>query len=88
MVGARGAGGRLRPHPPRSRLPDRLLRPTRLMASLRDLATARSGDKGDTATLGVVCRDPANYPLLADWLTAERVAAVPRSGRARAGAAV
>lgn len=45
------------------------------MASLRDLATARSGDKGDTATLGVVCRDPADYPLLAAWLTPERVAA-------------
>ncbi len=45
------------------------------MASLRDLATARSGDKGDTATLGVVCRDPADWPLLAGWLTAERVAA-------------
>lgn len=45
------------------------------MPSLRDLATARSGDKGDTATLGVVCRDPADYPLLAAWLTPERVAA-------------
>ncbi len=45
------------------------------MASLRDLATARSGDKGDTATLAVVCRDPADWPLLAGWLTADRVAA-------------
>jgi len=45
------------------------------MSTLRDFATARSGDKGDTATLGVVCRDPADYPLVAEWLTAERVAA-------------
>lgn len=47
--------------------------PTR---TLRDIAIARSGDKGNRATLSVVARDPADYPLLAALLTPERVAAV------------
>ena len=32
---------------------------------LRDIALARSGDKGNRATLSVIARDPAHYPLLA-----------------------
>ncbi|HVM42575.1 MAG TPA: hypothetical protein VMT77_03665 [Gemmatimonadales bacterium] len=39
------------------------------------LAHARSGDKGDTANVGVIARRPADYPLLARELTAARVAA-------------
>jgi hypothetical protein len=42
---------------------------------LLELAHARSGDKGDTANVGVIARRPALYPLLARELTAERVAA-------------
>jgi hypothetical protein len=42
---------------------------------LVDLAHARSGDKGDTANVGVIARRPEFYPLLARELTAERVAA-------------
>lgn len=42
---------------------------------LLDLAHARSGDKGDTANVGVIALDPAWYPLLARELTAARVAA-------------
>jgi len=42
---------------------------------LLDLAYARSGDKGDTANVGVIARRPAYYPLLVRELTAERVAA-------------
>lgn len=41
---------------------------------LQDIAIARSGDKGNRATLSVIARDPAHYPLLEHWLTAERVA--------------
>ena len=37
------------------------------------LAHARSGDKGDTANVGVIAYDPAHYPLLCEELTAERV---------------
>jgi hypothetical protein len=37
------------------------------------LAHARSGDKGDTANVGVIAYDPAHYPLLVDQLTASRV---------------
>jgi hypothetical protein len=40
---------------------------------LRDIAIARSGDKGDRATLAVIALDPAHYPLLERVLTAERV---------------
>lgn len=42
---------------------------------LQDIAIARSGDKGNRATLSVIARDPAHYPLLERLLTAERVAA-------------
>lgn len=40
---------------------------------LIDIAWAHSGDKGDSVNLGVVARDPADYPLLLRTLTAERV---------------
>jgi hypothetical protein len=40
---------------------------------LRDIAIARSGDKGNRATLSVIARDPADYPRLARILSAERV---------------
>ncbi len=41
---------------------------------LLDLAHARSGDKGDTANVGVIALKPEWYPLLARELTRERVA--------------
>jgi hypothetical protein len=40
---------------------------------LRDLATARSGDKGNHANIGVVARDAAAYEILKSRLTAIRV---------------
>jgi hypothetical protein len=43
---------------------------------VRDIAMARSGDKGNRATLSVIAIDPANYPLLERVLTAERVKAL------------
>ena len=42
---------------------------------LQDIAIARSGDKGNRATLSVIAHDLAHYPLLEQLLTAERVAA-------------
>ncbi len=39
------------------------------------LAHARSGDKGDTANVGVIAYEAEDYPLLRDALTAERVKA-------------
>ncbi|MEK7668450.1 MAG: hypothetical protein AAB409_07360 [Gemmatimonadota bacterium] len=42
---------------------------------LVELAHARSGDKGDTANVGVIARKPEYYPLLVRELTVERVAA-------------
>lgn len=42
---------------------------------LIDIAWAHSGDKGDMVNLGVVARDPIDYPLLLEHLTALRVKA-------------
>lgn len=42
---------------------------------LHDIAIARSGDKGNLATLAVIAIDPADYPRLERLLTAERVRA-------------
>ena len=40
---------------------------------VRDIALAQSGDKGNRATLSVIARDLAHYPLLERTLTAQRV---------------
>jgi hypothetical protein len=40
---------------------------------LLDLAHARSGDKGDTANVGVIALKPEWYPLIAEQLTLDRV---------------
>ena len=42
---------------------------------LREVAHARSGDKTDTSNVGVIAYDPADYDLLCDQVTAERVKA-------------
>jgi hypothetical protein len=41
---------------------------------LLDIAHARSGDKGDTANVGVIALRDEWYPILARYLTRERVA--------------
>ena len=40
---------------------------------LLDIAHARSGDKGDTANVGVIALKPEWYPVLVTYLTLERV---------------
>ena len=40
---------------------------------LQDIAIARSGDKGNLATLSVIAHDLAHYPVLEQLLSAERV---------------
>ena len=40
---------------------------------LVDIAHARSGDKGDTANVGVIALRPEWYPLIAKHLTLDRV---------------
>lgn len=40
---------------------------------LLDLAHARSGDKGDTANVGVIAYREEDYPILVEQLTAQRV---------------
>ena len=45
-----------------------------VLCQLRYLAHARSGDKGDTANIGVIALHPELYPVLTRELTAARVA--------------
>ena len=40
---------------------------------LVDIAHARSGDKGDTANVGVIAKKPEWYPVIARELTRDRV---------------
>ncbi|NMS24729.1 AtuA-related protein, partial [Vibrio parahaemolyticus] len=40
---------------------------------LKDLAHARSGDKGDTANIGLIALRPEYYPILEQKVTAEAV---------------
>jgi len=40
---------------------------------LIEFAHARSGDKGDTANVGIIARKPEYYPILVREVTAERV---------------
>jgi hypothetical protein len=40
---------------------------------LLTLAHGRSGDKGDTANVGIIASKPEYYPLLVEHVTAERV---------------
>jgi hypothetical protein len=44
------------------------------MMQLRWLAHARSGDKGDTANVGLIALEPEYYPILVEQVTKRRVA--------------
>jgi hypothetical protein len=43
---------------------------------LREIAHARSGDKGDTSNVGVIAYDEGDYPILLDQVTVDRVRAL------------
>jgi hypothetical protein len=49
-------------------------RPATRPLQLRYLAHARSGDKGNTANVGLIALEPELYPLLVREVTAARVA--------------
>ncbi len=40
---------------------------------LLDICHGRSGDKGDTANVGLIARKKEYYPVIAKYVTAERV---------------
>ena len=40
---------------------------------LRDLAHSRTGDKGNTSNISVIAYRAEDFPLICEWLTAERV---------------
>jgi hypothetical protein len=44
-----------------------------MMIQLRQIAHARSGDKGDIANIGLIALNPEHYPVLVREVTAERV---------------
>ena len=43
---------------------------------LREIAHSRTGDKGDISNISVIAFDPKDFSLLAERVTAERVAAL------------
>jgi hypothetical protein len=47
---------------------------TQKTIALSDIATGRSGDKGNRLNIALVCRDPAHYQDIARQVTAARVA--------------
>ena len=49
--------------------------PLKTMARVKllEIAHARSGDKGDTANVGLIARKPEYYAILRDQVTAARV---------------
>jgi len=50
------------------------LKPRRtVLVPLVEIAHARSGDKGDTANVGLIARRPGDYPALVREVTAARV---------------
>ncbi|MBN8872538.1 MAG: hypothetical protein J0H67_06860 [Rhodospirillales bacterium] len=42
---------------------------------LRDLAHARTGDKGNTSNISVIAHDPGDFAFLCEHVTADRVRA-------------
>jgi hypothetical protein len=44
-----------------------------MRVQLVDIAHARSGDKGDTANVGLIALQPAWYPVLEKYVTRDRV---------------
>ncbi|MGB9696646.1 MAG: AtuA-related protein [Ignavibacteria bacterium] len=40
---------------------------------LKDICHARSGDKGDTANIGLIAYDEKGYEIISKYLTAEKV---------------
>lgn len=44
------------------------------LVQLRWLAHARSGDKGDTANVGLIALEPEYYPIIVEQVTRRRVA--------------
>ncbi len=44
-----------------------------MRVQLLKICHSRSGDKGDTANIGLIARDPKYYPLIEKYVTAERV---------------
>jgi hypothetical protein len=59
---------------PSARPPVRQAAGSPVPVQLRWLAHARSGDKGNTANVGLIALEPALYPLLVKQVTAARVA--------------
>jgi hypothetical protein len=54
-------------------VPKTAKRPVTRMVQLRYLAHARSGDKGNTANVGLIALEPEYYPILEREVTTARV---------------
>jgi hypothetical protein len=73
-AGKKAGAARPSPNPPAASRKPQALRPSGLRAiQLRWLAHARSGDKGDTANVGLIALRPEWYPILVKEVTRARV---------------
>lgn len=64
---------RQRGHPTAPRVPPAEGSGVMARVLLLDLAHARSGDKGNTANVGLIAYEDRDYPLLVEKVTAQRV---------------
>jgi hypothetical protein len=46
---------------------------THQLCEIREIALARSGDKGDSANIGIIARGPKSYAFLKTYFTAQRI---------------
>ncbi len=74
MATRRTSKGGRRPGAGRAKRPGRSAAGRARMVQLRWLAHARSGDKGNTANVGLIALEPELYPVLVREVTAARVA--------------
>ena len=72
-VASAAATGPSEPFEPSVSLPDSSLSGSKVRVPLSELCLARSGDKGDTANIGVIGRSERAYAWMVDFLTADFV---------------
>jgi len=73
FVGPTDAKNEYPPAIPSAPLPSANANEETVLVPLIRIALARSGDKGDTANVGVIARDPKFYPYINQQLTADSV---------------
>src|SRR5437762_3284597 len=58
---------------PSSAPPENLAHPSGRTLTLHTVCVGRSGDKGDSANIAIICRHPSFYPYLVSQLTSAAI---------------